>query len=117
MSRKIFMKPFALLDGQSLAADFQSEVVDIPYIDHVGITIVTSNVTDNTGTFTIEVRNGERDTWQTLTLDTPMALSNDDASYNLSFAQIPFSQMRIKFVAAGTTPDGTVTAYVAGKGG
>lgn len=116
MSRKIFAGPFKALDAESLAADFQSGATDLNYIDNVGITISTSGVTDNTGTFTIEIRNGENDSWQTLSLDTPMVLSNADASFNVSLNQVPFSQIRIAFAAAGGTPDGTATAWIVGKG-
>lgn len=115
MSRKS-VKTKRLLSSQSLADDFTSDWINISYLDNVGFLISTSNVSDNTGEFSVEVRmvddvNNESDP-ATLTLDATPALNDTDTQFLLNLNQVPANQIRLKFTAAGGTPDGTCDVYV-----
>lgn len=118
MSSKNLLPAYKLESSQSLASDFSTDPVTITTLDNVGFTVVTSSVTDNTGTFTVEVRiykdaNNYSD-WVALTLSSSMVLADDDASFFVNLNQLPPVQVRISFVAAGGTPDGTVDIWVSG---
>ena len=115
MSRKNVITAYKILDAESLAANFESNVTNIEYLDNVGIQIVTDSVTDNTGQFSIQVSN-DNVTFEDITVTpTISALADTDTQIFVNLNQLPFSYVRIKFAAAGGTPDGTATAFLTAK--
>ena len=115
MSRKA-VKTKRLLAAQSLAADFQTEWINISLGDNVGFLYATSDVTDNQGTFAIEVRmkddNGLTSDEAELSLSAVPTLADADATDFINLNQVPANQVRLTFTAAGGTPDGTADIWI-----
>lgn len=106
-------------DGQSLAADFQSDPITIESADNVGLWIeVPTGVTDNTGTFTVQVRafKDENNYSAWADLATTYQLANAAATFFRKETSLPTCQIRVSFVAAGTTPDGTCDIWASATG-
>jgi hypothetical protein len=117
MSKSV--KTSRLESSQSLAADFQTDWLTISYQDNVGYLITTSGVTDNLGTFAVEVRmtdsNGNSSNGVPLTLDSVPTLNDTDAEFFINLNQVPATQVRLTFTAAGGTPDGSAAIFVHSK--
>ena len=115
MSRKNVIAPYKIADNQSLATSFETPPTNIQFLDNVALQVSTSGVTDNTGQFSIQVSN-DGQTWQDIDLDPAIdPLADDNANIFVNMSQLAFAQIRLKFVAAGGTPDGTVTAIITAK--
>lgn len=119
MSRKQLLQANKIADGQSLAANFQTDPIMIETADNVGLWIeVPTGITDNTGTFTVQVRAykdaNNFSAWANLT--TTYTLANAAATFFRKETQLPNCQLRVSFVAAGGTPDGTVDIWVSATG-
>lgn len=118
MSAKAYFEKL-LESATSLATDFTSDPVDVVLVDNVGINIDCTSVSDNTGSFYVDHRiykNGNSfSAWAELTLDSTPQLANDDATFLISLNQLPKGQVRLRFVAAGSTPDGSCDVWVSGK--
>lgn len=106
-----------LFDAVSLAADFTSIITDVDWLDGASIILTTAGVTDNTGTFTVEYRNktsedpNEQSAWQAYP-GLAAALADSDDKITFRITRILESDIRVSFVAAGGTPDGTVTGFL-----
>lgn len=117
MARKNLATPTKVLSAQSLAANFNGPAMDVSYFDNVWITADCTGITDNMGTFSVEVRNipaegkGPPSNWGTLTLDTVPTLTNVNEVIQINLNQVPFSQFRLVFSAAGGTPDGIADVW------
>lgn len=107
-----------LSSAQSLAASFFSPVTDTTKMDNISYIVETSGITDNTGTFTLQARNKHSDNLndqsQWIDLVSAAALANADTAFGID-ADIKFSETRLKFVAAGGTPNGTCNIWFQGK--
>ena len=118
MGEKQLLIANKISDGQSLAASFQTDPVKIATADNVGLWIDASSVTDNTGVFTVQVRPYKDDNnvgpWVGLT--TTYTLANADASFFRKELGLPTCQLRVSFVAAGGTPDGSVDIWISATG-
>lgn len=107
---------------KTLASNFTTEVMPVgPHVDNVGINIEILSVTDNTGSFFVDHRifkdANNFSAWAELTLpatDFP-ALANADAVFLSNLNQLPKGQLRVRFVAAGGTPDGTCNIWFTGR--
>lgn len=115
MSRKTTVKRL-LASGESLGASFNSDPVGGDLLDNIGIWLETAGVTDNTGTFAVQVRWFSEDgltfgPWTALTLSSVPTLADADANFFINLNQIPPAQFRVAFTAAGSTPDGTCNIY------
>lgn len=109
MGIKTFQNKILLNEAQVLTANFQSPALDTIVSDNIGIIIDCTSITsDQSGTFTIQVRNLVKDSpqtwtsWSTLTLDDTIQLLNTDTSFSVSLNQVPFDQVRVNFVSSGT---------------
>lgn len=115
MSRKS-VKTKRLLNDQSLAADFSTDWINISYLDNVGFLVNCNSVTDNTGTFAVEVMcedsNGNESEAVALTLSATPTLADTDADFFINLNQVPATKVRLTFTAAGGTPDGTCDVFV-----
>jgi hypothetical protein len=119
MSRKS-VKTRRIYENQSLAASFNSDWINITQLDNVGVNLACNSVTDNTGTFAIEVRLKQPDPelfseGSTLTLSSVPTLANAAANFFINLNQLPADQFRVVFTAAGGTPDGTLEMFVHSK--
>lgn len=105
-----------LATAQSLAASFQSEATNIKDMDVIAWKISTSGITDNTGTFTAQVRDKDPVTNQFgdwITLDfTPAATLADADTTLYCEATVRAVEARLAFVPAGGTPNGTAQIWV-----
>lgn len=119
MARKSIIKGFKLTTAHSLAASFQSAVLPIDYMDSVGFILDCSSVTDNTGTFSVQARikydENSYSSWCDLTLTTVPTLANAAVVLGVNMANVPFSELRLVFTAAGGTPNGSVTIWAQAK--
>ena len=121
MPRKNLIVPYKLESAKSLATDFQSSVINIENIDNIAFIIETSSVTDNTGTFGVQVRfkkpnsPTEMTEWISLTLDTAPTLADTDGEFYVYLNGLVATEIRLTFTAAGSTPDGTVDIWVSGN--
>lgn len=118
MAKRTILKGYQLCSAQSLAASFNSDPINTHSIDNVAFNIATSSVTDNTGTFEVQHRvyvdDNNASAWATLTLSSTPTLANADINQMINLNQIQPGQVRIKFTAAGSVPDGTVDIWVSG---
>lgn len=121
MGRKHKIEPYQVAPAQSLAASFQTDPTDVSQTDIIKYTVQTTGVTDNTGVFSIQIRdiipntepaNPTATPWTTLTLDTAPTLNNADVTFAIIANQFVASQIRLAFAASGTVPDGTCIVTV-----
>lgn len=115
--RKNILPAFKLVEAESLGASFTSDPVTLTTVSRLAVNIKASSVTDNTGTFDIEHRvfkdqNNYSD-WVALTLSASLILNDDDTSL-LADLSLPPGQFRVKFNAAGGTPDGVCDIWITG---
>lgn len=108
-----------ILTAESLATDVTSDAIDVTTCDNFGVNITTSGVTDNTGIFYIDHRIYDHSTrqgsgWAELTLGSTPQLADADQTLLINLNQLPHGQIRVRFVAAGTTPNGTADFWVSG---
>ena len=119
MSRKQLLIANKVSDAQSLASDFQTDPITIETADNIGLWIeVPAGITDNTGVFTVQVRPykdaNNFGPWADLT--TTYTLADAAATFFRKEVQLPTCQIRVSFVAAGTTPDGTCDIWFSATG-
>lgn len=113
-------------DGASLAATIHSRPISMNLLDNAGITLNTSAVTANTGSFIVEATDDEvfnfdgsakssGVTW--IDIGVPaMTLANVNAGFAPNVNQFPWKYLRVSFTPAGGTPNGTVVGILQGKG-
>jgi hypothetical protein len=115
MSRKS-VKTERLYNDQSLAADFTTPWRNISYLDNVGFLINCNSVTDNTGTFSVEVQcvdsNNNESEAVALTMSATPTLADGDADFFINLNQVPATKVRLRFTADGGTPDGTCDVFI-----
>lgn len=120
MSR-IQHKSTKLETAKSLASDFNTSWITIKHLDNVGFIMNCNNVTDNTGTWAVQVRSHKSDNEVSeaveLTLSSVPTLADADANLAIDLANVPFDQIRLAFTAAGGTPDGDADVWMTTKGG
>lgn len=119
MAKKDALFGKKLVDAHSLAASFDSDPFRIKFLDNIGINISTASVTDNTGYFTVEHRIVKDDNSRAYSAWCPLAfgegnptLANANNTFLLNINQIPPGEIRVRFTADGSTPDGTVDVWV-----
>jgi hypothetical protein len=106
-----------LSTAQSLAASFFSEATNVENLDSIAWTVATASVTDNTGTFSFQVRDKDQTTnefsdWIDIAFSPVPTLTSTNTTLYLFATAIEASEARLKFVAAGGTPDGTAQIWV-----
>lgn len=118
MSKKDVIYFFQLSDDADLSADYVSDPFTVKTLDNIGILIEVTGVTDNTGTFEVQKRyksaknEGTYTDWVTITFSTGLTLGDADTTHEFFMRQINPCQLRVKFTAAGGTPDGIANIYV-----
>ena len=108
MARKNF-KAFQLLDQQSLATNFTSQIVNVQTTDKASIHISWAG-TAPVGVFTVEARNSADDAWATIDMGAPISVSGASGDHLLVFNEVPFYELRLQYAATSGT--GTVDAVL-----
>lgn len=106
-----------LATAQSLASSFTSEATNVENLDSIAWAVSTASVTDNTGTFSFQIRDKDQTTnefgdWIDISFDPIPTLTSTNTTLYLFASQIEASEARLKFVAAGGTPNGTAQIWV-----
>ncbi len=116
MANKNFARK-KLATAQSLAADFVTEATNIDNLDKIAWTISTSGITDNTGTFSAQVRDRDATVhddgaWIDIDFTPAPTLADADTTMTCFITETAWSEARLKFTAAGTVPNGTAQIWV-----
>lgn len=116
MANKNFARK-RLATAQSLAANFTTAGVNVDNLDKICWTVATAGITDNTGTFTAQVRikDDELHTvgdWIDIDFTPAATLADADTTLACFITNTAFSEARLKFSAAGGTPNGTAQIWV-----
>ena len=104
-----------LESAKTLASSFDTLEVSLERLEKMAIVIACSSVTDNTGSFVLQVAIGNSG-WINITSIPAMTLANAAATFLVDPFESACEKFRVKFTAAGGTPDGTVTIDVNCKG-
>lgn len=118
MSRTNILSATKISSSQSLGASFQTDPVMIETANNVGIWLDATSVTDNTGTFSVQVRpyKDANNFGPWVSLATTYTLANAAASFFRKEENLPACQIRVSFVAAGGTPNGSVNVWISATG-
>lgn len=118
--RKQLLPAKQLESSKTLASAFQTDWVKIDTADNVGFFIYCTSVTDNTGSFAVEVRPWRDENTLgdpiSLTLSSSPTLADADAEFFVNLNQLPNCQVRLNFTAAGGTPDGSADVWISATG-
>lgn len=110
-STKNFIKPYPILNAQSLGASFDSVATSIQQLDRVGISITTTGTP--TGTVSIQ-GSVDKIKWFDMTFDTAIApLAGSPNDYFFDIEATALSWIRIDY--ARTSGTGTMSAYITAK--
>lgn len=121
--RKV-IKGYKYLSSQSITATFSAPWIDTTNIDQISI-MMSVTCTANNGQFYIDVSNDPTVVngvpapviYDTVVFTpTIPALASANTTITAAMQLDSFSLIRVRFVQGSTHTDGTVTAYVTGKG-
>lgn len=112
MGRKNVVRSFKMIDAGNLASAITSTVVNVINLDQASIHIEWAG-TAPVGTFTVEARNGEEDSWYALDMGGAISISGASGDHQLVFNQMPFTDIRL--VYAATSGTGSVDAFISAK--
>lgn len=120
MGRKNLIRPYKLLTAQSLAVDFETEPSNIENVDNFAYLIDATGITDNTGSYGVEIRykianTSELSAWVPLSLSEASIYADVDTKFYIYLNGLVASEVRLTFVAAGGTPDGVATIWISGN--
>lgn len=110
--------PSIVAADQSLASSFQSSALQLHKTKAVTFVIKCTSVTDNVGTFGIEVANTNDEPtsadWVALTLSSVPTLADADVNLGIDLLEGigAFNWLRLTFTAGGTIPDGVCNVDV-----
>ena len=110
-----------IVDGQSLAANFNSQIIPVgPYVDNIAFNVNATSVSTNSGTFKVQhrifdSRTNRASAWADLCLTDDPTLENVDLVRLIYLNQVPLGQLRIVFTVAGSSPDGVVDIWYSGR--
>lgn len=109
MGRKNVLLPYHLVVAGDMSDDITSGVVNVQYLDNVGIQVVFTG--DPVGTFTVE---GSVDGTNYTELDLgTISASGAGDSFLMNMNQLPYPLIRLKYTA--TSGAGSLNAYVTAK--
>lgn len=115
-------------NGVSLAVEQFGPAFAVKFHDNIGFTLDTTEVTTNTGTFFFEATNENPfdsfgrpkvpaiTSWEALDVSPASTLADADAKFRADLNQVPFAYIRVHFIPAGGTPNGTVVGRIQAKG-
>lgn len=110
MSSKGLIPHYATLDAGDMTTTLTSKVTSIGATDNVAYQLVYTG--SPVGTFLVEASiNG--DDWSALTFATPITTSNAPTGSLININQIPYRQIRLRYVP--TSGSGSLTVWFEGK--
>ncbi len=105
--RKNQIVPVQLESAMVLTDDISTIAIGVNTVDNVGFWLVTTGITNNTGTFYVEIRalkdENHYSPWVALTLDDNLVVANADVAFFINLNQLPPCQVRLSLVAGGTS--------------
>jgi hypothetical protein len=109
--RKNVVKSFKMLENADLSAPLTSIVVNVINMDKASIHVAWVDLV-GTSTMTVQVRNGEDDSWYDLDMSSVITLSGSGGNHQLLFTELPFTDIRLQTTAATS---GTVNCSISMK--
>jgi hypothetical protein len=110
MSRKHVIQGFAVLDGAAATSNQTSAETAVDMTDKMSYHVVFS--ASNSGTFTVEAKNGDKDSWYALNFGSALTISSE-TDVQIILNECPFTKIRLKWVPSAGS--GTMTARVTTK--
>jgi len=110
-------KGFKLFNDISVATNQTSDIVYIPFLDNVGITVHWSGSSID-GELKIEVSNQQENpqeamSWIELDFGQAIMISGNSGNHLINCNNVPFNALRLRYVA--TSGSGTLTAILQSK--
>jgi hypothetical protein len=117
MGRKSVIE-YNMLDGVTadMSGDFTSNTTNVLYLDYASIHLQWSG-SGLTGEVFVDARNQEDADWYALDFGATIDITTDSGSHQIILSEMPFTEIRFRFVASagtGTMTDGRLTAKVKG---
>lgn len=113
MARKNVVKAYSMIEAGDLSGSITSAVTNVINMDKASIHLSWTG-SSPVGVFTVQVRNGENDSWYNLTMGGgAINISGNSGDHQLMFNELPFTDIRL--VYAATSGTGTVDAIITMK--
>ena len=112
MARKNVLYQFKMFDAESLSASATSEPTNVANVDYCSIHVEWTG-TSPLGTMTVEVRNGDKDTWYALDFGATIAISGNTGDHQIVLTQMGFTDVRLQY--ARSSGVGSITATITTK--
>lgn len=111
MGRKNVVKSYKMFDAEDISISATSNSTSVINLDKASILISWSG-TSPVGEIEVEARNGENADWVTLDIAT-IAVSGNTGNHRILFVELPFTDIRLQYLADSGT--GTLTATITAK--
>lgn len=112
MSRKLVLEPYAILSCDLSQALSVSSATSVKYLDNVGLTASWSGVSP-TGQLFIEVLDPASGAYVPLDFGAQILIAGNTGSHLITINQLPFTQIRARYVGTGGT--GTLNVTIMSK--
>ena len=99
-----------MIDSGAATGSLTSSETDVSQLDKASIHCLFS--TANSGTFTVEAKNGDSDTWYELNFGSPLTITTE-TDVQILLNEMPFTRIRLKWVPSAGA--GTLTATITSK--
>lgn len=110
MSSKAVTQPFQVVVDGNMATEVISKVTTVNTQDNAAYQVVYTGAPD--GTFLVEATiNGS--SWTPLVFATPITVSNSPSPFLINMNQLPYHQIRLRYVPTGGT--GTLQVHTMAK--
>lgn len=104
MGRKNVVKQFLMFDGADLSGNLTSDPTNVINLDIASIHIRWDGASPD-GEIFVDVRNGEDDEWYTLSFSTTILVSGNTGDHQILFTEMPFTDIRLRYVANSGSGD------------
>lgn len=112
MGRKNIVPSYLMIDSADLSGNITSEIVNVQNMDKASIHVYWAG-TAPVGTLTVEARNGANQPWFALDMGAAINISGNTGFHELLFNEIPFTDIRLQYVATSGT--GTLNSAITMK--
>lgn len=109
MARKNIVPSYKMVDAADASSNITSEIVNVQNMDKASVHVEWAGAAV-TGTITIEARNGEKDPWYTLSFGSPILVTGNSGNHQIVLNELPFTDIRLQYVASSGT--GAMTATI-----
>lgn len=110
--RKNVVKSFKMIDAGAMSADITSAATNVINLDQASIHL-RWNGTSPSGSVVVEARNGEKDPWYALDMGGTISISGASGDHQIVFAEMPFTDIRLRYVRVSGT--GSLDATLSAK--